>query len=36
MIEIMKKYTNLYKAIGGYVKYDKTKYYSWKWERNNG
>ena len=36
MIEIMKKYTNLYEAMGGYVQCDKTKYYSQKWDRNNG
>ena len=36
MIEIIKKYTNLYKATGGYVQYNKTKYYSQKWEKNNG
>ena len=35
MKRIISKYNKLYKAIEGYVQYDKMKYYCQKWERIN-
>ena len=33
---IIEKYTSLYKAIGGFIQYEKISYYCWNWQRKNG